>query len=658
MKLTRLQRILLILAAALAISLAATFRRVPRPARESAPSSASAQGPAGAGQPTTLLSGFDYSESSAGKTRFTVHADRTVGFAQGAGLPSTWYRLERVALTLYSENAQPLSIRSDSADYDPRTKAMNLTGHVVARDVQGTEVRSAIVQFDPNRRQLTIPGVIQFFRGAISGRAASATYGTENRVLLMAGPITASGAGPYAPFDTIRADAGEYRAADAKMTFTGHVQGSRSTDTLACDRVVLHLTPDDRVDSAVASGDVAGTITSGGAHEDYSAAEARSTFGVGGKVSQVVLSGTPATIVAPAQPTQPVRKLIAPRILLGFADGRLSTADAQGRPRLERTVPGNSGEPFDESITSDTAHAVIAPDGALSTAQFDGEVVGVTSEGRSRSPSALYSADTDVTVLSAIGEQDAELDAARGKVVARKIEIDGKSGVITATGEARAFLRPGSGNASMPSFVASSKQPTRGKARRIVLDDRRRTATFTGDAALWQEENALLADAIELRDADKTARAEGHVRLSGRSAAARAASVEKTSVTASKMHYDDMAKTAVFEDSVIATRDAQTAKGDRAEVRFDSDNRVERTVLDGHVTFEDRATGRHGAGTRVVDEPKAGVTNLAGDPAVAHDGQGSRVEGAVLTFRKESGSVEVKAKAGGRIESIYQTHGR
>jgi lipopolysaccharide transport protein LptA len=123
------------------------------------------------------------------------------------------------------------------------------------------------------------------------------------------------------------------------------------------------------------------------------------------------------------------------------------------------------------------------------------------------------------------------------------------------------------------------------------------------------------------------------------------------------MRWSDAARTAAFEGDVAARRGLQTARGDRGECRLDAAGRIERTVLEGNVAFEDRGTGRQGSGTRAVDDPASGVTNLAGDPAVAQDAQGNRVQGAVLTFRKESGSVEVKAKEGGRVESVYQTHG-
>ncbi|HWC65571.1 MAG TPA: LptA/OstA family protein, partial [Thermoanaerobaculia bacterium] len=158
-----------------------------------------------------------------------------------------------------------------------------------------------------------------------------------------------------------------------------------------------------------------------------------------------------------------------------------------------------------------------------------------------------------------------------------------------------------------------------------------------------------------------TAIAQGGVRATGRTTAPRGAAEKeapRVTVSARTMRWSDASRVAVFEEDVRATRGSQSARSDRGECRVDASGRIERTVLEGDVRFEDRATGRSGTGTRAVDDPKEGVTNLAGDPAVAQDAQGNRIRGAVLTFRKESGSVEVKAKEGGRVESVYQTHGR
>jgi len=654
---TRVQWALLAAGAALALLLVATFRRVPRPPREAAPAPDSPAAPSGAGQPTTLLSGFDYSETTAGKTRFSVHADRTVGFAAGAGFPSTWYGLERVVLTIHSPRGEPLTVRSDAADYDPRTRAMHLKGNVVGTDPQGTVVRAGLVRFDPAREALEIPGTVDFSRGAMSGRAASGTYLTGRRTLTLVGPVTASG-GPEAPFDSLAAAGAEYRVDDGRLAFSGPVRGAHGADTLLCDALLVHLTPESRIESAVATGNASGGFASGASRGTWTAAEARSRFDPEGRPSAVDLEGRPAAVVLAPSAGESERRLTAPQIALAFRDGRIAAADARGGVRLERVVPGPGGSPVPEWIAGDTGRASFSADGSFEAARLDGHVTGSGAEGSVRSPAGSYAAADGVASFFGAHGEDAELLSPRGRVLGSRIDLDEKRGVVVATGDARAILLPGPSNASAPSFVTSAKAPTRARADRIVLDDRARTAQLSGRAALWQGDDSLAADRIDLHDADRTAFAEGDVRVSGRSAAGKDAKASpRTAVSARTMRWTDATRTAAFEGGVVARRGTQTARGDRGECRMDASGRVERTVLEDAVTLEDPSTGRRGSGTRAVDDPAAGVTNLAGEPAVAQDAQGNRIQGSVLTFRKESGSVEVKAKDGGRVESVYQTHG-
>ncbi len=128
------------------------------------------------------------------------------------------------------------------------------------------------------------------------------------------------------------------------------------------------------------------------------------------------------------------------------------------------------------------------------------------------------------------------------------------------------------------------------------------------------------------------------------------------------MKYEETGRLARFENHVVAHRGPQIALGDSAESHFNAQNQIERTIVTGHANFSDSATGRRGTGDRAEDEPLTGVTTLFGEPAVAHDALGNRIAGAVLTFRKDSGSVEATAKDGQKIESTYQTksppHGR
>ena len=71
---------------------AAVVLSVKRGVRPSASASgAKAPLPAGSegGRPTTVLSGFDYTETVRGKPAFRIRSERTVGFGTAAGSPPT-----------------------------------------------------------------------------------------------------------------------------------------------------------------------------------------------------------------------------------------------------------------------------------------------------------------------------------------------------------------------------------------------------------------------------------------------------------------------------------------------------------------------------------------------------------------------------------------
>ncbi|MGH9443081.1 MAG: LPS export ABC transporter periplasmic protein LptC [Thermoanaerobaculia bacterium] len=668
MKLTPVQWGLLAGSSTLAAALLFSFRRVPRASRQPAVPVGSVAAPEGAGQPTTVLSGFDYAQTSAGKPKFQIHADRTVGFAQGAGLPSTWYGLETVALTLFSDEGAPFKVRSDRADYDPRTRATHLKGKVVMTDGSGMDLRTAAVDYDPARETLQAPGPVEIVRGGIRGHAASAQYDARTKELVLAGPVTAEGLGlgaaaPAAapPFSSLRADRGTYRRTLGEIELDGHVEGTRGTDRFSSDALLMHVTSANRIDRASAEGSVEGSVAGapGEIPRLFSAQTARLEFGPAGELQSLRLEGSPARIEsAPGAVGSVSQRIDARDVSLEYAAGRLRAAKAQGDARMERISRDPKGAAVPETIRADSADASFANDGTVGSARFEGNVVGTTPDAVAHAPSARYTASENRMTFLGAGDRDAEVSAPRGKVIARRIDMISAASRLTASDSARAFLKPSSGNGSLPGFLSSSKKPTRAKAARIEFDDAAKTATLTGAAAIWQEDDALFGDTIRLFDRDRSATADGNVRAVSRSAASADGKAQPpTTVTADTMRYGDAARTARFAGRVVAARGFQTADGDSAECRFNSRDQLDRTVLSGRVAFSDSATGRRGTGDRAEDDPLAGVTTLYGDPAVAHDGLGNRVAAAVLTFRKDSGTVDAKAKDGQKIESIYQTKG-
>jgi lipopolysaccharide export system protein LptA len=593
-------------AAILAVVLAISYRRVPRPPGRGA-GTAPLPGPTSAGSPTTLASGFDYTESTAGKPRFRVQARRTAAFSHGPGQPSTYYALEKVGLTLYGDDG-PTVVHADRADYDPATSAAHLEGRVVVTDPKGATLKSTRLELQPRANVIVMPAPVDLAMGGLTAHASSGRYDVESGIAEFAGPVSAVGA-PGTAFSSGTAQRAVLRRKESVLELSGQVDAARGPDRIRADTVVLHLGPGDRVESANA----AGAVT--------------------------------AVFAPPAGSKQPPRTVTGTSALLRFSPaGELVASEVEGSPaRLESpprwvTAPHVSG-----------THS----GGELTRVVLTGGVEGDGPEGKGRAPTAEYDPRAGNTILLA-GTGDAELQSPRGQLLARRIEIAGEPPVVRAIGTARAFLHGGSASPGLPGFLSSSRQPTRGKADEIVLDDGRRTATLSGSAGLWQGGDLLVADRVELDDAKKCAVATGSVRVVGLARGKK--SSEPYAATAARMRYEESRRVATFEDRVVMTRGGSRAEGERAEAHFDADKKIERTRIWGHVRFQDSSTGRSGTGDWAEDDPRAGKTILGGAPAVALDAHGGRVAGSILTFERESGTVRVQPGDGGRIETVYPTH--
>jgi hypothetical protein len=98
-RLKRLEVGILVFGAAFLLVLGLFFRPGQRPTSHQRPrevGNVSADGEAG--QPTTVLSGFDYTESVGEKRLFRIKSERTVGLGAGAGLPPNFYFIDTASI--------------------------------------------------------------------------------------------------------------------------------------------------------------------------------------------------------------------------------------------------------------------------------------------------------------------------------------------------------------------------------------------------------------------------------------------------------------------------------------------------------------------------------------------------------------------------------
>jgi LPS export ABC transporter protein LptC len=655
-----------VFAAAVALSLLS--RRGMRPAAPRAKGAAPAASEAG--QPTTVLSGFDYTETVKGKPAFRIRSERTVGYGPAAGLAPERYALERVDLTLYSESGEPLHVLSDRADYDPRTKATLLQGNVRWSDEKGAMGETETVAFRPEARLLEAPKQVHFSQGSFDVLASSARYDVARRTTLLSGPVRGSGTGEDAGgLSRLAADAAAYRKDEQLIDLEGKVAASgKQGDRLECDRLLLKTTTDGKhLAWARATGSVKGRIASpagptpssgpSAPARDYSGDTGMLLFGPDGQARSMSLTGTPATVL------EGERRVSAETIDLDLEAGRPVAARAQGSVHLD--APPNRA-------TSRRATVAYGPDGQITSLELSENVELSGDQKSGTADQAIQVPARGVWLLTGNAASSATVTSGGSKLSAPRIEIGEKRHDVTAEGGARAVFTPEKDKPAAATPLGDPARPTFGKASRIVLDDASRLATLSGGASLWQETSSLSADDITMNDGERMLTATGNVRAvlppsSSPPAAAGAAPPKKgppaggagkqdtSVVTARHLVYREAAATAVFDGGVVATRGTWRASSASGTAFLDKERKVEKVELVGSVSLTDAAAGRSGSADRAIDFPKEDRTILEGKPARANDAQGNRVAGATLTITQRGRRVEVTAPEGGKTEILSRT---
>jgi LPS export ABC transporter protein LptC len=635
-----------------------------------------------AGQPTTVLSQFDYTETVRGKPVFRIRSERTVGFGPAAGLAPERYALEKVHLTLYPEEGAPVTVEAEKADYDAKTKAAVLRGNVRWTDDKGGMGETETVEYRPDSRVLVARDPVHFAQGSFEATARSGTYDVGHRETQLAGPVKGTGTGQDSGgLASLAADSASYRRADLMIDLSGNVSAEgQGGDRLASDRLLLQLDSEGKhLDWARALGHVKGRLVSSSAAagptpapgttpqpRDYAGNQGVLFYGPDGRPRSLSLTGQPASVA------EGNRRVTAEAIDVALVDGKPVTANAQRR--VELTAPPNEA-------SADSAVVRYGPGGEIVAVELSGSVR-MKGDGKAATAErAVQVPDRDVWLLTGSASASAAVQSGGSKLSAPRIEIGQKNRTVTADGGARAVFEPEKGKPVATYPVGDPSKPTYGKAARIALDDNSKIATLSGGASLWQESSSVSADDITLNDADRTLAAVGNARAvlppsSSAQAAqdkrsssgeppptkaapakdsAAATKAESTVVTSQSLHYKDAASQVTFEKDVVMTRGLFRASAADGAAWFDAEHKVERVELTGSVSLDDATAGRKGQADRAVDSPKLDRTILEGNPAVVTDAEGNRVAGATLTITERGRRVEVTAPEGGKTVTVHKT---
>lgn len=360
-------------------------------------------------------------------------------------------------------------------------------------------------------------------------------------------------------------------------------RAAASEDELDCDEAVFSFDATGQwIERSVARGNPRLVSRAAGQTRELRAPVLELTLRPGG--------GGPERLAAAERGTLLLRRMngeefsvTADHLQLDFGAGlRLEHLAASGNVQTSDMRAGGAAR----TTSSDELRARFDAEGRMAEAEQRGHFRYQDERRRAGAGRADYNAASQTYTLR---EQPVVWDSS-SRTSARVIAVHESSGVLEAEGDVRSTRQPAADSAGF-----GGGQPVQLAAERLRAENERGWARYEGQARLWQGENRLAAQAIELFRAPGRLVAEGSVSglfLERRAASDAAANAERRAVqiNSGRFTYLEAERRGVFEEGVVARNSFGTLAAPRLEVFLVAGtDRLERAHASGGVELQQGA---------------------------------------------------------------------
>ena len=292
-----------------------------------------------------------------------------------------------------------------------------------------------------------------------------------------------------------------------------------------------------------------------------------------------------------------------------------------------------------------------------------GEADSIQAEGKARFSQAASGGIADRIVyrfasgaVSMIG-QPVQFWDARGRSRSRSVEWNTRQKTVTMDGQVSTtyYNRKQAGD-SVPFREAAT--PVYVTAARSIIRENGDSVTFEGGARLWQKDNFISANSIEIQRDKKILIASGDVRTLLFDVPRQPGSSLRASVSGSSgvFRYDDSSRVAVYRSKVEIRQGQERLQAEQIAVGIGPDGQVNSFSAEGSVILSQ--PGRKATGKQVEYSLSDRKVTLKGSPArVVESGRGA-TEGGTLTYfvddRKVVGEGKTENDSKGKVRSVYQ----
>ncbi|MGE3840846.1 MAG: LPS export ABC transporter periplasmic protein LptC [Vicinamibacterales bacterium] len=581
---------------------------------------------------------------------FKVSYERMLTYEDGT------LRFEKVVVRVPQRDGRDFTISGARATVTNQQNDLAIEGDVQLTTSDGLTATAQSGTFQNADGVLRVPGPVTFTKGRLTGRGTGATYDRTMDVLT----LLADAAIDVAPDDTeagaltIASESAVFARAERYLRFEGSVRLVRGTTQVEADSALGHLMADaDILELLELSGHARLQTPEAptGALEEMSARDMNLRYGADGRTlrqatlagdSVLVLAGPPAAaprrlaaelidVELSADGTTPVslaandnvvlelpgdrespvaRRVKASRLDGAGQDGRgLSAVRFAGDVEFHEARAAWTGTPALERLArSRTLDAVMRPGlGALTTATFGGGVSFRDGDTDATAPDAVYDLVKGSLSLTAAPGTPVRVRDLQADIESRAVVLGVDSRALVAEGDVRSALKPGrpgvEGPARRRPSLLRDDQPINVTGRQLAYDPAAGTATYTGDARLWQGDTALQAASITLDDRQGNLAASTNVRsvwqLNDTHPKSGRVERQTTIATGDDLKYDESRRVATYTKNARMVGPEGDLRSNRLELFLVSDgSALERLEAYEAVTL--RSAGRVSSGQRLT----------------------------------------------------------
>lgn len=577
-------------------------------------------------QPVRVQKGFVFTYALGVSPSFRLAARESVEFASG------WLELADVDLTFFQSGEIAYGLVAKKARFHQRTNQALVEGDPLLSLGHGVVARAQAFSLESGEQRLRSRGPVSFAGMGWGGLGGSLTsFLSEDLVTMEDGVSLVAEQEEKQPV-TVLAPTASYRRKEGVVAFPAGLMLFRGSVRFEAPAAKLYL---DQATNSPYKLTLVGPVVLVGQEENGDTVEGL----WGDSEVQLQSNGTWAFVAQGASPSGwswlrvslsggEVRELQAWRFEGVVAKEGLLSLQGLGlacalRSRSREQPSKLSAEKLVVAFSQGQAQEVRAY-GRVELQEAAGEARGTSLVAKLPSGPGELTADRQV-----------EFSSRNVRGVCQRVTFD-EEGNFTASGGVQGTVRE-QAEAEEMRFAARQAKGSTANASRVTL---------LGDARIWQKEQLLRADEMVLDEVSGTLEARGGVLSKGSGESGLSATIQ-----ASQLAYMRAKGEALFTGGVRLSDQRGTVESQTLLAYFTEKGEILRGEFRGHVVIAEKGSGRRLFGDLAVYDGSTENLLVTGEPAVAEEPPGNRIQASRISWNRKTGSMDV----GGDVDTPSQT---